>query len=314
MDSSFLKVINMKTQLGLGKGLGALIPSAIQKGLTSIISDDNGYDSGIIALVDITKVRTNRFQPRIMFDPIALAELSKSIKEHGVIQPITVRRQHDGYELISGERRIRASIEAGLDKIPAYILDITSNEAMIELALIENVQRENLNDIEIAMGYQLLIDECSLSQDLIAQKVGKNRSTISNYLRLLKLPSIVQQQLALHAISNGHARALLGLSNPDDQIQLCQEIIMHDYSVRKTEHIIKDFSKSSDTSSSQGKKNKASVSSKTNPTIVSIEDKLRDHFATQVKIHVSSNEQGSLHIDFYSFDDLQRLLDIIKVD
>ena len=304
----------MKTQLGLGKGLGALIPSAIQKGLTSIVSDDNGYDSGIIALVDITKVRTNRFQPRIMFDPIALAELSKSIKEHGVIQPITVRRQHDGYELISGERRIRASIEAGLDKIPAYILDITSNEAMIELALIENVQRENLNDIEIAMGYQLLIDECSLSQDLIAQKVGKNRSTISNFLRLLKLPSIVQQQLALHAISNGHARALLGLSNPEDQIQLCQEIIMHDYSVRKTEEIIKDISKSSDTSSAKGKKSNPSVSTKANPAILSIEDKLRDHFATQVKIHVSSNEQGSLHIDFYSFDDLQRLLDIIKVD
>jgi ParB family chromosome partitioning protein len=304
----------MKTQLGLGKGLGALIPSAIQKGLTSIVSDDNGYDSGIIALVDITKVRTNRFQPRIMFDPIALAELSKSIKEHGVIQPITVRRQHDGYELISGERRIRASIEAGLDKIPAYILDITSNEAMIELALIENVQRENLNDIEIAMGYQLLIDECSLSQDLIAQKVGKNRSTISNFLRLLKLPSIVQQQLALHAISNGHARALLGLSNPEDQIQLCQDIIMHDYSVRKTEEIIKDISKSSDTSSAKGKKSNPSVSTKANPAILSIEDKLRDHFATQVKIHVSSNEQGSLHIDFYSFDDLQRLLDIIKVD
>lgn len=304
----------MKTQLGLGKGLGALIPSALQKGLTSIVSDDNGYDSGIIALVDITKVRTNRFQPRIMFDPIALAELSKSIKEHGVIQPITVRRQYDGYELISGERRIRASIEAGLDKIPAYILDITSNEAMIELALIENVQRENLNDIEIAMGYQLLIDECSLSQDLIAQKVGKNRSTISNFLRLLKLPSIVQQQLALHAISNGHARALLGLSNPEDQIQLCQDIIMHDYSVRKTEEIIKDISKSTDTSSAKGKKSNPSISTKANPAILSIEDKLRDHFATQVKIHVSSNEQGSLHIDFYSFDDLQRLLDIIKVD
>lgn len=304
----------MKTQLGLGKGLGALIPSVIQKGFTSIVSDDNGYNSGIIALVDITKVRTNRFQPRIMFDPIALAELAMSIKEHGVIQPITVRRQHDGYELISGERRIRASIEAGLDKIPAYILDITSNEAMIELALIENVQRENLNDIEIAMGYQLLIDECSLSQDVIAQKVGKNRSTISNYLRLLKLPTIVQQQLALHAITNGHARALLGLSNPEDQIQLCQEIILHDYSVRKTEHIIKDGSKSTDKTSLQGKKKKRSISSKTNPIIVSIEDKLRDHFATQVKIHVSSNEQGSLHIDFYSFDDLQRLLDIIQMD
>ena len=310
----FLKVINMKTQLGLGKGLGALIPSSIQKGLTSIVSDDNGSDSGIIALVDITKVRTNRFQPRIMFDPMALAELSQSIKEHGVIQPITVRRQHDGYELISGERRIRASIEAGLDKIPAYILDITSNEAMIELALIENVQRENLNDIEIAMGYQLLIDECSLSQELIAQKVGKNRSTISNFLRLLKLPTIVQQQLAVHAITNGHARALLGLSNPEDQIRLCQEIMTYDYSVRKTEEIIKDVSLSSGTAYSKGKKNNSSISIKSSPAILSIEDKLRDHFATQVKIHVSSNEQGSLHIDFYSFDDLQRLLDIIKVD
>jgi ParB family chromosome partitioning protein len=304
----------MKTQLGLGKGLGALIPSSIQKGLTSIVSDDNGSDSGIIALVDITKVRTNRFQPRIMFDPMALAELSQSIKEHGVIQPITVRRQHDGYELISGERRIRASIEAGLDKIPAYILDITSNEAMIELALIENVQRENLNDIEIAMGYQLLIDECSLSQELIAQKVGKNRSTISNFLRLLKLPTIVQQQLAVHAITNGHARALLGLSNPEDQIRLCQEIMTYDYSVRKTEEIIKDVSLSSGTAYSKGKKNNSSISIKSSPAILSIEDKLRDHFATQVKIHVTSNEQGSLHIDFYSFDDLQRLLDIIKVD
>jgi len=301
----------MKSPLGLGKGLGALIPGNQDNPSKTVEQQDENR----IGLIDITKIKTNPFQPRVIFDQTALEELVDSIKLHGVIQPITVRKSiGNTYELISGERRIRASIEAGLEKIPAFIVDIDTNEAMIELAIIENVQRENLNDIEIAMGYQLLIDECSLSQELIAQKVGKNRSTISNFLRLLKLPTIVQQQLAVHAITNGHARALLSLSNPEDQIRLCQEIMTYDYSVRKTEEIIKDVSLSSAKASTKVKKHNSSNSIKANPAIVSIEDKLRDHFATQVKIHVSSNEQGSLHIDFYSFDDLQRLLDIIKVD
>ena len=171
--------------LGLGKGLGALIPKdAPSPEVIATLPVDDGSIIGATAKIDITKVRPNRFQPRQDFDVEALAELSRSIKEKGVIQPITVRRVANGYELVAGERRVRASIEAGLTLIPAYILDVNTDADMLELALIENVQRENLNPIEVALGYQRLIEECNLMQEEVAVKVGKDRSTVTNFLRL----------------------------------------------------------------------------------------------------------------------------------
>ena len=303
----------MKNQTGLGKGLSALIPQNTSVAQAPINNDD-GKTTGVIALVEITKVKANPFQPRIVFNPEALADLVQSIVEHGVIQPITVRRSGNGYELISGERRIRASIEAGLDTIPAYIVDIGSDESMIELALIENVQRENLNDIEIAMGYQLLIHECNLNQDQVAQKVGKNRATISNFLRLLKLPNEVQQMLATRAISNGHARALLSLTSSQNQIEIAHKIVEEDLSVRDTEDLIKTMMGGLPSKKSKKKSTGASKSHPSKPldtSLLAIEDQLREHFATQVSINVKAGENGSLEIAFYSFDDLQRLVDLI---
>lgn len=228
----------MKSPLGLGKGLGALIPGNQDNPSKTVEQQDENR----IGLIDITRIKTNPFQPRVIFDQTALEELVDSIKLHGVIQPITVRKSiGNTYELISGERRIRASIEAGLEKIPAFIVDIDTNEAMIELAIIENVQRENLNDIEVAMGYQMLMDHCKLTQEEVAAKVGKDRATVANFLRLLKLPSEIQQLVAMKELSNGHARALLSLQSPDNQRLIAQRIIDEQLSVRQTEDIIREL-------------------------------------------------------------------------
>ncbi len=181
----------------LGRGLSALIPKTTVKEV-SVRSDDIGRDSGgegVIARIDLARIRPNPFQPRAEFDPESLSELTRSIVEKGVIQPITVRRVTDGYQLISGERRLRAAHSAGLEQIPAYIISVESDEEMLELALVENIQRETLNPIEIATAYKRLIEECHLTQEDVAEKVGKDRTTVTNFLRLLKLPEEIQNGL-----------------------------------------------------------------------------------------------------------------------
>lgn len=313
----------MKSALALGKGLGALIPSvALEKTVShDTMQSDDGKSIGITAFIELNKVKPNRFQPRTDFDPKALEDLTKSIRINGVIQPITVTRKDDGYELISGERRVRASIEAGLVKIPAFIMESISDTQMLELAIIENVQRENLNPIEIALGYHRLIEECGLTQEEVAEKVSKDRSTVANFLRLLRLPAEIQAALRDRRISTGHARAMLALSDTERQIFVLDSVVTKDLSVRKTESMVKDIELG------RIKLNGNNVVVPSNPkpqqkqdkilpveiqsTINDIESRLRHIFSTQVRLKTKSDMTGTIEVDYYSLDELERILDLL---
>ncbi|MFY8000275.1 MAG: ParB/RepB/Spo0J family partition protein [Candidatus Kapaibacteriota bacterium] len=228
-----------KRSISLGKGLDALLPSSFSIEPPDAAQADDGQSVGVIAMIDVKRVRPNPMQPRQDFDRDALEDLKKSIKEKGVIQPITVRRMDGGYEIIAGERRVRASGEIGLETIPAYILDIETDADMLELALIENVQRENLNPIEVALGYKRLMEECRLTQEEVSKKVGKDRTTITNFLRLLRLPNEIQRSLRAKKLSMGHARAILALSDEGKQHEVFEQVRELELSVRKTEEIVK---------------------------------------------------------------------------
>lgn len=229
-----------KRAASLGKGLDALLPSSFSiEPPQDNLKVDDGKSVGVIAMIEVQRVRPNPMQPRQDFDPEALEDLKKSIKEKGVIQPITVRRTETGYEIIAGERRVRASTELGFETIPAYILDIETDAEMLELALIENVQRENLNPIEVAHGYKRLMEECRLTQEEVSKKVGKDRTTITNFMRLLRLPYEIQQSLRRKALSMGHARAILAISDEQKQQEVFRYVISGDVSVRKTEELVK---------------------------------------------------------------------------
>jgi ParB family chromosome partitioning protein len=220
---------------------------ALGKGLTALLSDNNTDITGgrntvsvnSIADINISEIEANPFQPRLEFEESALEELTESIKTHGIIQPITVRKIGNGkYEIISGERRTRASIRAGLKTIPAYVR-IANDQSMLEMALIENIHRENLNAIEIALSYKRLAEECKLNQEELGERVGKNRTTVTNYLRLLKLPEEIQIALRDAQISMGHARALINIEDKELQLEMLYEIIDHDLSVRQIEQLVK---------------------------------------------------------------------------
>jgi len=284
----------MKTKR-LGKGLGALIPDQIQESDPVPTTDEN------LVQVKVTDVKPNPYQPRIKFDEKALTELKDSIKEKGLIQPITVRRQNSHYELIAGERRLRAVKEVGLTKIPAYIMKVDTKEEMLELAIVENVQRERLNPIEQANAYQRLIDECNLTQDEIAQKIGKERSTITNMLRLLRLPEPIQESVEKGEISVGHARTLLSLESTENQIQLWKKLLKNEYSVRRLEKIVKELI--------EVKQKKPIDTKRKSVHIFKVEEKLRNLFGTKVMVR-SKNEGGSIEIEFYSPEDFNRLLEI----
>ena len=284
----------MKTKR-LGKGLGALIPDQIDNDLMT------GDDDSQLIEVRVTDVKPNPYQPRLKFDPVALAELKDSIREKGLIQPITIRRANSHFELIAGERRLRAALELGLEKIPAYIMKVESKEEMLELALVENVQREKLNAIEQASAFQRLIDECNLTQDEIAQKIGKERSTITNLLRLLRLPGNIQESVEKGEISVGHARTLLALESKEEQVSLWQKLLKNEYSVRKLEKLVKELN--------ELRPAKPTDSKKKSVHIQKIEEKLRNLFGTKVMVRTKSSG-GSIEIEFYSPDDLNRLLEI----
>jgi ParB family chromosome partitioning protein len=283
----------------LGKGLSALIPDQIQS--TEAVTSDNQ-----LIEIKVAEVKPNPYQPRVNFDEQALAELKNSILEKGLIQPITVRRINSHYELIAGERRLRAAIEVGLDKLPAYVMQVETKEEMLELAIVENVQRERLNPIEQANAYQRLLKECNLTQDEIAQKIGKDRSTITNMLRLLRLPRQIQKSVENGEISVGHARTLLALEATELQIQLWKKIVKNDVSVRKLEKLVKELSEV---------KQKPSIKTKRKSVhILKIEENLRDVFGTKVSVR-PRNEGGSIEIEFYSPEDLNRILEILeKID
>jgi ParB family chromosome partitioning protein len=328
----------MKSALGLGKGLGALIPSvnndAVGQAIHETLHTDDGVTVGVTAMIDIAKVRPNPFQPRQDFDPAALEDLARSIKEKGVIQPITVRRAGAGYELIAGERRVRASIEAGLTKIPAYILDVETDRQMLEIAIIENVQRENLNPIEVARGYNRLMEECSMTQEEVAEKVGKDRSTVTNFLRLLKLPAAIQECLRTKQITMGHARSMLSVSKQSSQVALLGYVLQHDVSVRRTEALAKSVeagnplpaaepeaatpsaprrkkSAKAEGTSANGKAEM--VTAEVAETIGDIESRLRQVFATQVRVRTRSASSGTIELDFFTLDELERILDLLAI-
>ncbi len=303
---------------GLGRGLDALInPQAKDKFDTPIaipnkeIQFDNGKSVDFLAKIPADKISPNPYQPRIEFDQSALDELKKSILENGLIQPITVRRSDsNNYELISGERRLRACKEIGYKEIPAYIIKVDSKETMLALSLIENIQREKLNPIEIANAYKRLMDECNLTQEEIALRVGKERSTITNTIRLLKLPKEIQQALIKETISPGHARALINLPNETIQIELMNKIIKKNLSVRKVEEFVRTFTeKINETNKNKNKRssNLAELSQR------SLEEKLQRILGTKVTCIQNKKGAGKITVQFYSNDELERLLELFEL-
>ena len=290
----------------LGRGLSALIPKAPTKEV-SVRHDELGADTGevgIIARIAVDQIRPNPFQPRTEFDPEALAELTRSIVEKGVIQPITVRRVEGGYQIVTGERRMRAAQNAGLPEIPAYIIAVDSDEEMLELALIENIQRETLNPIEIAHAYKRLIDECHLTQEEVAEKVGKDRTTVTNFIRLLKLPIEIQVGLRKNMITMGHARALINVPAEAMQLRLYQKIVDSGISVRKIEQLAKATGKTTEGTGRKAAPREVSSSAQ------HIEEKLRQTLGTKVNVREREGGKGEIVIEFYSLDDLDRLLDL----
>lgn len=290
---------NQKIKTGLGKGLGALIPNV---NLPEKVDRASVLTEQPFEMVKIKDVIKNPYQPRIIFEPEALEELKSSIKEHGVIQPITVRKTFNGYELISGERRLRASKEVGLETIPAYIKDGITNKDMMEIALVENLQRDDLNPIEVALGFKRLKDECGLTQEQTAIRVGKNRSTVANFLRLLNLPTIVQNGLKEEKISMGHAKSLIGLPTEQLIIQAYNKIIEKELSVRETEKLVQQLT--------ERKETKKDTFVKT-PEISEFEDRLRGVFSTEIKIKTKNNKNGAIEIQFYSEDDFERIIELL---
>jgi ParB family chromosome partitioning protein len=295
----------------LGKGLSALLENA-NTDITNTRLEGDTKLVGSVSTIEISKIETNPFQPRTQFDVDALNELAGSIKEHGIIQPITVRKLgYDKYQLISGERRFRASQIAGLTSVPAYIR-IANDQAMLEMALVENIQRENLDAIEVAISYKRLIDECSLTQEQLSQKVSKQRSTITNYLRLLKLPVEIQLGIREGDITMGHARALINIEDPDKQLAIYQQIVLNDLSVRDVEDIARGAKSETATATSKSKTDKK----ETAKTVLSFEQKqmlddLRAVFNAKVLINKDEKGKGKIVIPFKSDNDLKRILDLL---
>jgi ParB family transcriptional regulator, chromosome partitioning protein len=293
----------------LGRGLSALLNDSenVQQSnnkKTPASESPEVNDLGSVNEIKLAEIEVNPFQPRTEFDQDALKELSESIKLQGLIQPITVRRLNaHSFQLISGERRFRASKLAGLTQIPAYIRT-ANDQQMLEMALIENIQRENLNAIEVALSFQRMIDECSLKQDELGERGSKNRSTVANYLRLLKLPPAVQASIRDGQLSMGHAKALITIDDPTKQIYIHQHIIQEGLSVRKTEELVRDMQKPQ--VKKEGKQPE-SVSFQ----LQKIQDDLASKFSSRVKLKLAGQGKGTIEIPFLSEDDLSRILEIM---
>jgi ParB family transcriptional regulator, chromosome partitioning protein len=300
----------MSKKVALGRGLKSLLSDTPQT--EKLVEERNLVPAqpmqGMSEIL-LAEIETNPFQPRQHFDQTALQELADSIKVHGIIQPLTVRKlTANRYQLISGERRFQASKLAGLKAVPAFVRS-ANDQQMLEMALIENIQRENLNPIEISLSYQRLISECNLKQEELGERVGKNRSTVTNYLRLLKLPPDIQIALRDNKLSMGHARAIINIENADAQLYVFKKILSEDLSVRKVEELAREIS----TSAKQEKGGAASTTS-TNPNreVNQLQTKLSSHFGTKVSVK-SDGKKGEIKIPFLSIEDLNRILEIIKV-
>jgi len=298
----------MSKKKALGRGLSALLSdSADERSEVDITSPAAATPtrSSNLDEIPVGEIETNPFQPRQHFDQEALNELAESIKVHGIIQPITVRKLSDHqYQLISGERRFQASKIAGLHSLPAYVRT-ANDQQMLEMALIENIQRENLNPIEISLSYQRLISECNLKQEELGERVGKNRTTVTNYLRLLKLPPDIQIALRDNRISMGHARAIINIDDPGSQLFIFKKIISDDLSVRAVESMARELT--------QGSRENVEIKTQETPKEVhQLQSRLSSHFGTKVTVK-SDGKKGDIRIPFLSVEDLNRILDILKL-
>jgi len=295
-------------KLGLGKGIRALLDTIdleMQTPAEGVVAH-NDHNINSIARIAIDQIVENPKQPRRDFDERALKELSESIQLHDIIQPITViKLDHNRYQLISGERRWRASKMAGLKDIPAYVRT-ADNQELLEMALLENLQRENLNAIEIAMSYRRLMDECDLTQEQVSERMKKERSTVTNYLRLLKLPPDIQKAVRDGAISMGHARAIISMEHVDKQLYVFREIIAKALSVRQVEQLVKNMNAEKTTLST-------TTLAKLPPAYKRIEDNMASLLSTKVILDRKKNGKGSIVIEFYNDEDLERIMDKMKL-
>ena len=290
---------------GLGKGLDSMIPDKIQE-TKEILQESKATNKE--TLLEINKVEPNKGQPRKLFNEDALADLADSIKQYGIIQPLIVQKKNGHYEIIAGERRWRAAKLAGLKEIPAIIKEYTPQEVM-EIALIENIQREDLNPIEEAMAYQKLIAEFHLKQDELAERVSKSRAAIANSMRLLKLSDKVQQMVIDDMISSGHARALISIEDMEEQFNLATQVFDHKLSVRETEKLVKRVL--------EGKKNQNSKTSEVLTeqellVLKDIEEKMRKIIGTKVSISKKNKNKGKIEIEYYNNDDFERIMNLIS--
>lgn len=287
----------MAKRSGLGKGLDLLIPNSVG------MKEDKKVEDKKESFIKISEVEPNRNQPRKSFNEDALQELADSIKQFGIIQPLVVQKKEDYYQIIAGERRWRAAKLAGLKEVPVIIKDYTDEEIM-EIALIENLQREDLNPIEEAMAYKQLIKDYKLKQDEIAEKVSKSRVAITNSMRLLKLSEKVQNMIVDEMISSGHGRALLGIENEELQINLAIKIFDEKLSVRETEQLVKNMI--------NPKEKKQKEEYKDNFIYEKIENEFREIIGSNVSIKRKSKDKGKIEIDYYSSEDLERIMELIK--
>ena len=291
----------MVKRSALGRGLGALITDAAE--------DPKQRPEAVAAIQELRleDIRPNPFQPRTEFDEEALNELAASIKSIGIVQPITVRAIEEGkYEIIAGERRFRASKIAGAETIPAYIRK-TEDESLLELALIENIQREDLNAIEVAISYQRLLDECKLTQDGLSERVGKKRTTITNYLRLLKLPAPIQLAIRDKKISMGHARAIIGIEDPETQFMIFEQILKYDFSVRKVEEIVRELANPK----TEGEERTLSRKKTEIGDYIALQKHLAQRFNTKVELKRNETGKGKIVISFKSDDELEKIIGVL---
>lgn len=295
---------------GLGKGIDSLIPNKVSKPTETVSAETGAKNEKVVegVLVSINKVEPNREQPRKNFDEDALLELSESIKQFGVLQPLLVQDKKDYYEIIAGERRWRAAKLAGLKEVPVIIKELTEQE-VVEISLIENIQRENLNPIEEAFAYKRLLTEFNLKQDEVAERVSKSRTAVTNSMRLLKLNEKVQQMVIDDMITTGHARALLGIDDSEKQYATAQKIFDEKLSVRETEKLVKKIQQEKDNPTPK-------ESNKIDPKLEAIyhdlEEKMKAILGTKVAINQKDDKKGKIEIEYYSMDELDRIIDLIR--
>ncbi|MBE5834654.1 MAG: ParB/RepB/Spo0J family partition protein [Butyrivibrio sp.] len=300
---------------GLGKGLDSIIPAStkVEKSKTAVktarsVKEEVVLEEGQVVKINITKIEPNREQPRKNFDEDAILELSDSIKQYGILSPLVVQDRKDHYEIIAGERRWRAAKKAGLKEVPAIIKNYTEQE-IVEISLIENIQREDLNPIEEAQAYKRLLTEFNLKQDEVAARVSKSRVAVTNSMRLLKLCDEVQQMVIEGKISTGHARALISIENPEKQYEIAQKIFDEKLSVRETEKLVKNLDKIPKTPKLVAKNESLETAYR------QLEEKLKSKIGTKVQISSSAKGDGSgkIEIEFYNTDDLEKIADKLSV-